>query len=333
MSVIEERKAMIFHIPLPLCEDSVSASGLRPLKMIEAFKNIGYDVDIVSGFANERKTKIKEILKKIKSGYKYDFCYCESSTMPTLLTESHHLPVAPFLDFDFIKKLKKNSIPTGLFYRDIHWVFEQYRNETGFFKRFVATLFYKYDLFKYNRLFDVLFLPSEKMAAYIPIKIKIQKIHALPPGCDVIDLADKKQPKTGNNFIIIYAGGITPPLYDLKPLFEMIMKNKRLTLFLICRKEEFLKTKSYYDISKIENIKIIHGSGLKIKKYFLESDFYAILWKPFSYLSFAYPYKLFEALTYGLPVITTKGTAASDFVKTTISVGRLMLKMKDFSMK
>ncbi|HQB08938.1 MAG TPA: glycosyltransferase family 1 protein, partial [bacterium] len=315
MSIAEKKKNMIFHTPLPLFEDPASASGLRPLKMIEAFKNIGYNVDVVSGYANERKTKIREILRRIEMGQKYDFCYCESSTMPTLLTEPNHLPVAPFLDFHFIKKLKDNSISTALFYRDIHWVFEQYKNATGFFKRFIATLFYRYDLLMYNRLFDVLFLPSEKMVESIPVKIKINKIFALPPGCDITNFDLKDIKKIENELTVVYAGGIIPPLYDLSPLFEAIKKNKKLRLFLICREEEFINTNTYYDISNVKNIEIIHGSGATIRKYFLNADIYAILWKPFSYLSFAYPYKLFEALSYGLPIITTKGTATSDFVE------------------
>ncbi|HPS28789.1 MAG TPA: glycosyltransferase [bacterium] len=284
------------------------------MKILQAFKRIGFEVDVVSGYAGERRKRIKEILEKIESGLRYEFCYSESSTMPTALTEKHHFPIAPFLDFNFIKKLKKHSIPTGLFYRDIHWAFDQYKKNTGFIKRMTAICFYRYDLYKYDKLFDALFLPSLKMRDFIPGKIKIKEVHALPPGCEEKVLSDKKMQGADGILNLIYAGGIKPPLYDLQPLFKSLKGRKNVNLFLICRPDEYKATERYYNISENTNIKVIHGTGSKIEDYFLRSDIYVILWKPFEYLSFAYPYKLFEALTYDLPVITTTGTATADFV-------------------
>lgn len=72
------------------------------------------------------KKSINKIKSLIEAGEKFDFCYSESSTMPTLLTEKNHLPSHPFLDFSFFKYLKKNNIKIGLFYRDIHWMFDFY---------------------------------------------------------------------------------------------------------------------------------------------------------------------------------------------------------------
>ena len=97
------KKRMIFHVPNYIDLEAKSGSNIRPIKMINAFKEIGYDVDVVMGYASERKSKIKEIKNNIKNGVKYDFLYSESSTMPTLLTEKNHLPTHPFLDFSFFK--------------------------------------------------------------------------------------------------------------------------------------------------------------------------------------------------------------------------------------
>ena len=52
---------MIFHHPLPLNPQATSASGIRPLQMIKAFEALGYQVDLVTGYAQERKEKIKQI--------------------------------------------------------------------------------------------------------------------------------------------------------------------------------------------------------------------------------------------------------------------------------
>lgn len=73
------------------------------MKMIEAFKECGYEVVVVEGYGKERKRQIKEIKSNILKGVKYDFLYSESSTMPTLLTEKNHLPLYPFLVFHFLR--------------------------------------------------------------------------------------------------------------------------------------------------------------------------------------------------------------------------------------
>ena len=150
-------KSCIFHVPNHIDKNAKSGSHIRPIKMIEAFRENGYDVDIVMGYGKERKRQIDEIRKKIRAGKKYDFLYSESSTMPTLLTEKNHLPLYPNLDFGFLKFCRKNGIKIGLFYRDIHWKFEKYRSEVSVFKRSFSIPMYKYDLRKYKKLVDVFY--------------------------------------------------------------------------------------------------------------------------------------------------------------------------------
>lgn len=57
-------KRMIFHIPLKINRERSSASQIRPLKMIEAFKKVGFEVDLVEGYGKERKKQIKKIKKE-----------------------------------------------------------------------------------------------------------------------------------------------------------------------------------------------------------------------------------------------------------------------------
>ena len=52
--------------------------------------------------------------------------------MPTLLTEPHHFPTHPLLDFGFFRYVKKQGIPIGLFYSDIFWKFEDYGKDLSF---------------------------------------------------------------------------------------------------------------------------------------------------------------------------------------------------------
>ena len=71
-------KKCIFHIPNALDPMGTSGSQVRPRKMLQAFKNIGYDVDVIMGYGKSRLRSIREIKKKIIEGVKYDFLYSPS---------------------------------------------------------------------------------------------------------------------------------------------------------------------------------------------------------------------------------------------------------------
>lgn len=309
----QNSRKMIFHIPVALNENAVSASGIRPMKMVKGFKKAGFEVDVVSGNAIERKAKASEIIDKIKNGEKYDFCYSESSTMPTLLTEKHHLPLHPFLDFGFFKELKRNNIPIGLFYRDVFWAFDLYKKSVPLPKRLFALPFYKYDLKKYNELVDVLFLPSLRMKDAIPANIEIPKVLALPSGGEKVDIGQNNGKHSGLS--ILYVGGIVPPLYDLTPLFEAVKKRPMLHLTVVCRKNEYETMKSYYNIESESNIEIVHGIGKIVDDCYSKADVFAILCAFYEYWRFAMPFKLIESLAHGVPVVTYSGTAVADFVE------------------
>src|SRR5690554_6207824 len=140
------QRSMIFHLPYKPDSNKASASQIRPYKMIGAFRELGYNVVLIMGTAHERKEEIGLIKKRIMAGDVFDFIYSESSTMPTLLTESHHLPLYPTMDFGFLRFCKRKGIPIGLFYRDIHWKFDHYELGKYSIKRVISYLFYKLDL-------------------------------------------------------------------------------------------------------------------------------------------------------------------------------------------
>ena len=96
-------KKCIFYLPYKLDEDAMGARMMRPRKMIQAFTDIGYEVAIITGTSLERRPLIRKIKNKIKEGERFDFMYTEAHTEPTLLTDPHHLPTHPFLDFGFFK--------------------------------------------------------------------------------------------------------------------------------------------------------------------------------------------------------------------------------------
>ncbi|WP_449373487.1 hypothetical protein [Arthrobacter psychrolactophilus] len=85
-------KRMIYHVPYTLKKDAKTGSGLRPLRMLEAFQSLGFEVEVVAGESPARRKLIKGLRSRISGGEKFDFLYSESHTMPTALTDRATCP-------------------------------------------------------------------------------------------------------------------------------------------------------------------------------------------------------------------------------------------------
>ena len=123
---------MIFYYPWPIQENGTSADTIRPYKMLSAFKKIGIEVYEVTGYAKERKEKIQNVKKQVQKGVKIDFTYGENTLLPFLFNEKSRYPTHPLMDYMFFRWLKDQQIPFGLFYRDIHWRFPEFRKNLPF---------------------------------------------------------------------------------------------------------------------------------------------------------------------------------------------------------
>lgn len=314
-------KKCIFHIPNRLSETGNSGSQIRPRKMIQALRDIGYDVDVIMGEGKERKSRIKEIEDKIKKGVIYDFVYSESSTMPTLLTEKHHLPTYPTLDFGFFKYCRKHGIPIGLFYRDIYWKFPIYREKVTGLKYLVSCAAYKYDLYQYQKYLDVFFVPSKGMLEHIDNE-KLKSISVeLPPGCDYDEqtVSEKDQyysdrRKTGNRSLnLFYVGGINNQ-YILDEFLKAVNEMDNIHLTLCCREDEWRKEKARISQYLNSTIEVVHKSGLELNEYYQNTDICVACFKPDAYRKMAVPIKLFEYLAHTVPVLATNHTALGEYV-------------------
>lgn len=293
---------IIFHVPFVLDENSKSASGIRPIRMLKAFKSLGYQVDVVSGFSSERKSKILEIVKNIKNGKKYEFVYSESSTMPTALTDKDHIPRAPFLDFNFFNFLKLKNIPIGLFYRDIYWKFPNYGENLKTHKKILAKFFYKFDIFYYNKYIDVLYLPSLEMKKYIP-DVKLKDIKALPPAHSIKD--QKTEYVIHNSIKLLYVGGLSDH-YTMHELFKAVNITDNVSLTICTREQEWELMKKEYMPYLDERIKIVHYFGEELEKLYHESNICMIFVKPTEYWTFASPVKFYEYIGAKKPIICSK---------------------------
>ncbi len=312
------KRNCIFHVPNYIDCAAKSGSHVRPMKMLRAFEEIGYNVDVVMGYGRDRRKQIKAIKAKIANGQKYDFLYSESSTMPTVLTEKNHIPLYPNLDFGFFKFCKKNGIKIGLFYRDIHWKFDKYKKEVPKYKQMISIPMYKYDLKKYKKLVDVLYLPSSKMEKQIA-EYKIPNIGTLPPGAiknENVIVKRKKhyESREHKKIQMFYVGGIEG-IYDLTKVLKAIYNKEYVYLTICCRESEWEKQKEKYKPYITERTCVVHVSGTDLEQYYLEADICCCCFKASEYMSFAVPIKLLEYTSYVTPVIATKGTEAGDFVE------------------
>ncbi len=312
-------KRCIVYIPYELDPSAARARMVRPRKMIQAFKDIGYEVLAITGYAAERKKGISEVKQMIRSGIRFDFMYSEASTMPTLLTEPHHLPTHPFLDFGFFSYLKKQNIPIGLFYPDAYWKFDTYGKELPAWKRFSALKNYELDLREYEKYLDRFYVPSKKIAEILNSKRLYEVAEELPPGSDDLNVPPKSYEKRDfvkDPLTVFYVGGIGNH-YQIGELVSAVAKTPSAKLILCCRKEEWEKEKNNFEASINERIEVIHKSGAELEPYYEQTDICSLLFKKDNYMEMAKPVKAYEYLAHELPVIATEGTGIGDYVKET----------------
>lgn len=301
---------IIFHHPLPLDPHARSASGIRPQRMLQAFKDLGYEIELVTGYSTERRAAIKRIKEQVKQGVKFDFVYAESSTMPTSMTDRHHLPLHPLLDFGFFSFCNKNGIPVGLFYRDIYWRFEEYGKNLNPLKINAAKLAYWFDLWVYQKTLTKLYLPSMQMGKYIPLVNK-DKFEALAPGH--LGSVDENSFASNNKLSLFYVGGMSSH-YQLHVLFEVVREMPEIQFTLCTREIEWQAVKHEYpELS--ENINVIHKAGTEMEEYLKASDIAVLYVKPQEYWEFASPVKLYEYIGFNKPVLASEGTLSGRFVQ------------------
>lgn len=278
--------------------------------MREAFAALGYEVVSVTGYLGERADAARSVLAQARKGRPFAFAYSETQSLPMPLTEPHHLPVRPFHDYRFLGGLKDSGVPVGIFYRDTHWRFPELTADLSGGKRLYLDTFHHLEYRQLRRSVDHLFLPSLRMAVALPTPWPEGRLSALPPG-----LTPQSSPKSRTDLSqlrLLYVGGVTPPLYDLTPLFSALAATPAARLTLCCRPEEWARSAPSYEVPS--NVTVVHGSGDELVPLYAAADAAAILWEPHPYLDITLPVKLFEAMAYGLPIITTPGTETARFV-------------------
>lgn len=299
-------KNIIFHFPHKINKNYISGTMIRPLRMKEAFENIGYNVFFIDGFSMDRIIAIKKIKQLIKNNYKFEFLYSESVNCPTTVSDNDHLPRHPFLDFNFFSYLKSKKIPIGLFYRDIFWKFKTYKKEVKLWKKIISIPLFYYDLIQYNRLIDRLFIPSKSMEPYLPSYFNKNKICLLPPG-GIIENRNYNN-KAEKLFTILYIGNVTLPEYDISIIFRIanFLLHSNIKFVISCPKDSWIKYSKYYlkdSGGKFpKNVKIVHFLPDENNKLFAEATLFIAIIKD-KYSRITSPMKLYESICNGVPIL------------------------------
>lgn len=298
-------RLLIFHSPTELHQQALTGSSVRPRQMWQAFSDLGVEVIVVDGNSGIRMKRWTDALARSKEVIGV---YSELSARPIALTDQDYLPRRPFMDMQQFCRLQKNGIPVAAFYRDVHWRFAHYRQQLSVWQRACATPFYLLELKQISRCVSHLFLPSEKTLEYIPLAAVEGRMSALPPGC----VAKDRKLKTGGNLNLLYVGGIRPPVHDISPILSALKELPSVEMNLCCREKEWEEFRAFYDVPA--NVTVVHRSGDELGELYGAADVFVMQWRLCEYLRFAMPVKLFEAIGYGIPVITNKDSEMGRFV-------------------
>lgn len=300
----------IYHVPYPLDPNTVFGGQVRPVRMLKALSE-RYEVWLVAGSAAQRRRQMRVVLNALARGTHFDFCYSESSTMPTALTEPHHLPTHPFQDFAFFMRLRRHGIPVGLFYRDIHWRFPMYGHSLSPAQRQAAIAMYRFDLLAYGACLDVLFLPSVEMANHVDIPSSL-RIEALPPGHDAVELSPAP---ASHPVSLLYVGGFGDN-YRMDRLLEAVHETPEVTMTLCTRRDEWLAAEKRVAAWTGENLHVIHANGPdELAPYYADANVAVVAVQPQEYWTFAAPLKVYEYIGNGKPILATAGTLAGEVVR------------------
>lgn len=301
-----QKPSMVFHLPYPIDERPTGAGGVRPHRMRKAFADLGYEVVDLSGSKAQRAKGFKELKERLKTGWRPDFMYAENSSMPNMLSTSVKEGLKPFLEYSIMNTLAKAHVPLGMFYRDCFWKFPE-TLPPGLYGKSTVPL-NKLDLIGYKHNKVHFFLPSMDMADILGLKPP-QTWSALPPAGD----PNKTLPLPSGDLKLFYVGGISA-LAKMEELFAALKTVGDVKLEMVTHKEDWQIATANKPELKIPQVNVQHLKSYELEPLIEESHVCVLAVAPSDYRKFAVPFKLFEYISYGRPILVTGGTEASRIV-------------------
>lgn len=300
---------MVFYAPYPVVTGGTGSSA-RPPRMLQAFRDLGIEVLDVVGTGAERARRLDALRRRLGSGAAIDLAYGESSTMPTVLTESHHLPTHPLVDLQLLRLLHREGIPTGFFYRDVYWRFPAYDLSVPRLVGLGTKSLYHAELQVMARLLDRIYMPSTAMAQYVP-HIDRSRVRALPPGGVIVDAP--RSPSVKGQLTLLYIGNISE-YYRMHALIDAVGRVDGISLILCTPEGSWESVRHEYEAILTDSVEVVHARGAELEPLFARADVCALVVEPAEYRDFAAPIKLFEYLGHGKPILASAGTLAGSTV-------------------
>ncbi|WP_257210677.1 glycosyltransferase [Actinomyces ruminis] len=286
--------------------------------MREAFAQIGYRVFDLSGSVRRRSEAFAALRARIADGDRPAFLYSENSTQPNMLATSVRTGVAPLLDFRIMRAMRHAGVPVGVFYRDAYWRFA-FGRAPGVRGSIIPAL-QRADLAGYRRNGVHFFVPATPMTKVLGLDDRL--CSPLPPAGQ----AGRPQvlPPMDGTLRLVYVGGIGGH-YDLDVFFSALVSIPSVQLELVTRKPLWDAAAAMNPDLSAEQITVSHLSANELAPVYVRASVGVLAARPSEYWSFAVPVKLFEYLSYGRPVIATRGTEAGRIIELTVPGGWLIM--------
>lgn len=295
-------KQTVLYVNYVDAEDRSSGSGVRPAKMLQAFRESGYDLIVLSGeqTSKERPKRIQAALKAIQEK-KPDLCYIESPTYPIIRHEDRML----------IRTIHRMGIPIGYFYRDFYRRFpEEFprrRSLLGRIKDFGLDML-QYLTDQCLKDCDIVYVPSEEAARLL----KYKDIRPLPPAGEN-HLPSWREP----NKIAVYVGGLQGQ-YDIGLVLDAFSllnrEDQDYKLIIVCREMEWKKYE--HPLKEAQWVEVHHVSENQLKNIYSRASIAVSAKNQNSrYNDFAVSVKTYEYMGFGLPQVVCEGKAVRPLIE------------------
>ena len=111
----------------------------------------------------------------------------------------------------------------------------------------------------------------------------------------------------------MYVGGVGGN-YDLRPLLKAVAQCPSVHLTVCCRPSDWQSVKDSYSVILTPNVTVVHRTPEQLPTEYAAADLFTLFFHG-GYWDFAVPFKLFEAVGYGIPLIAAEETWCGNFIK------------------
>ncbi|OUS31656.1 hypothetical protein A9Q99_03550 [Gammaproteobacteria bacterium 45_16_T64] len=284
--------------------------------MYEAFESLDYHVILLAGSLTERLGVMRSIKRRVSEGLLIDFVYIENTNAPICLAEGG-VPCNSFRDYVFLAWLRSNNIPIGVFYRDVYWKFDFYSELLPWPLCYLTRPLCYLDWYMYDRFSDVFFLPSLLMNEYLPKPRGSGKVFELPPGFGAgYGKGEVRDAYAGQMLKLLYVGGVSPHVYDLSGMLSTILRIDGVKLTICCREDEWRVDGAEYRLlmEGSDKIDVVHFQGDQLAELYSQNDVFMMAVNYSEYRDFSMPIKFFEAIGYGLPIVSLYQKAIASLI-------------------